>query len=99
MSEGFDVDPEALRGTGDGLIALADDIGASVGELSGESAALGGLNQGFEASTTLIDAESQWQAAVETLGARTAAGGGLLKENADEYSRLDEEARISFVLE
>ncbi|AOS61633.1 WXG100 family type VII secretion target [Actinoalloteichus hymeniacidonis] len=99
MSEGFDVDPEALRGTGDGLITLADDIHASVGELSGESSALGGLNQGFESSTLLIDAESQWQEAVETLSARTSAGGGLLKENADEYLRMDEEARGSFVLE
>ncbi|MGH4020426.1 MAG: hypothetical protein ACRDT0_14560 [Pseudonocardiaceae bacterium] len=85
-ADGYTADPELLARTGREIVGLADEVHATASELSGESAALAGANQGFAAQRALTACEQAWEQAVDAIATRVALAGDLLDDNARRYA-------------
>ncbi|MFF5987829.1 hypothetical protein [Prauserella flavalba] len=87
---GYGVDPRSLVAAGQRFVELADDAGEATAEFLGGVEPHAGANQGFATTGKARALASLWESQLDDLGKRTAMAGGLLRESADGYERMED---------
>ncbi len=98
-SGGFTADPELLQRVGAEIVELAQDVHGTASELSGQSTALAGTNDGFTCQQALVACERAWEQAMDALGSKLALDGDRVDLCGKDYANADAAAYESLQLD
>ncbi|PRX49009.1 hypothetical protein B0I33_10341 [Prauserella shujinwangii] len=87
---GYGVEPRGLVEAGGRFVDIADDVNEALAEFLGAVETHEGANRGFTTTDRAALLAALWEYQIDDLCKRTAMAGGLLRDSADGYERMEQ---------